>query len=71
MKLKSRKNFTFFHIFKVPNTLSSRINSNENQHLIKIIYLINKLYTNYEIKIQMKLYTTQIKIKHICLRAFS
>ena len=42
------------------NTLSSRINRNENQRIIKIIYLTNKLYP----KIQMKLYTTQSKIKH-------
>ena len=50
--------------YKGPNILSSRINRNENQSIIKIIYLTNKLYPNYEIKIQMKLYTTQFKIKH-------
>ena len=50
--------------YKGPNTLSSRINSYENQSIIKIIYLKTKLYQNYEIKIQMKLYTTQFKIKH-------
>ena len=50
--------------YEGPITLSSRINSNENQRIIKIIYLKNKLYTNYEIRIQMKLYTTWIKIKH-------
>ena len=36
--------------YEGPNTLSRRINTNENQRIIKIIYLTNKLYTNYEIK---------------------
>ena len=49
--------------YEGPNTLSSRINSNEKQHTIKIIYFYKQI-TNYEIKIQIKLYTTQIKIKH-------
>ena len=35
--------------YKGPNNLSSTINRNENQSIIKIIYLTNKLYPNYEI----------------------
>ena len=46
--------------YEGPNTLSNKINSNENQRIIKIIYLTNKLYTNYEIKIQRNKYYKQL-----------